>query len=419
MALGGSGPGNYQVDSVISALTVSGGLVGLDLAQFQGAYVTDSKFASEVYGIRADSVGTTSELLSVQDSLFTTTVGGVYTNGIGGMQLTGNYFQHVDTTMSNLPSYAAVWANNDNNDTVTGNNIIGGGNGAAVAEYGIWHSSGGANAFPVTISGNTLYSMSSTGSVCLGNTATMQTITATGNSLYGCATYLSDLNGNNAYSNNTYLTPSQTGSANDANTFPNSVTIGSLGNAGSLSVGNNGVSMFNVANGNVSANGTITAGSSITASGAISGRSVTSASTISMVPSTSHYGAQHVVGNFYFPNGSNAATIALSDPNGSFPTLTAGLATMFGELTCSGGAGVVTWHIVGHYTSTGTRLVPGAFSATPEADADSQAAIKVLTGTNTITPIANPYTIGLEVSFGAGVIQTVDCTAMLSYMVLN
>jgi hypothetical protein len=419
VALGGSGPGNYQIDSVISALTVSGGLVGLDLTQFQGAYVTDSKFASTVYGIRADTVGTTSELLSVQNSLFMTTVAGVYTNGVGGMQLTGNYIQHTDTQMSNLPSWSAVWANNDNNDTVTGNNIIGGGGGAVVPEYGIWHSSGGPNAFPVTISGNTLYSLSSTGSVCMGNTQTMQTINATGNSLYGCATYLADQNGNNAYSNNTLLTPSQVGSTTNGNSFANSVTIGALGNSGTLSVGNNGVSMFNVANGNVSANGTITAGSNISAGGGVSARSLTSTSTITMQPSTSHYGSQQVVGNFYFPNGTNPSTIALSSPNGGFPSLTAGLATMFGELTCSGNNTIISWHFVGHYTINGTRLVPGAFSATPEADSDSQAAVKVLVGTSTITPIPNPYTIGLEVSFGPGVIQTQNCTAMLSYMVLN
>jgi hypothetical protein len=335
------------------------------------------------------------------------------------MQLTGNYFQHTDTQMSNLPSWTAVWANNDNNDTVTGNNIIGGGSGAVVPEYGIWHSAGGPNAFPVTISGNTLYSLSSSGSVCMGNTKTMQTINATGNSLYGCATYLADGNGGNAYSNNTFLTPSQIGSASNGNAFANSVTIGAGGNTGTLSVGNNNVSMFNVANGNVSANGTITAGSNISAGGGVSARRLTSASTITMQPSTSHYGGQQVVGNSYVPNGTNPSTIVLTSPNGDFPTMTSGVATMFGDLTCSGNNTVITYRIVGHYSSTGTKFVPGAFSATPEADSESQAAMKVLTGTTIITPIANPSTIGLKVSFGPGILQTEDCTSALSYMVQN
>ena len=418
VALGGSGSGHFQIDSVINALTVSGGLVGLDLVQFQGAYITDSKFASNVYGIRADTVGTTSELLAVNNSLFTDAVGGIYSNGIGGMQVTGNYIQAADNG-TNLPSWTAVWANNDNNDTVANNNIIGSG-GAAVPEYGIWHSSYSHNSFPATIAGNTLYSLSSPGSVCLGNDVNMQGISATGNSLYACADYVEDLNTLNGYSDNVLFTPSQSDSDTNAVSFPNSVTIGTIGNAGSLSIDNNAVQQFNVSsNGSVTANRSITAGSNITSSGAVIAQSVTSASTISMTPSTGHYGSQQVVGNFYFPWGNNATTVALVNPKGAFPAFTGGVATMFGELTCNGSFGIISWHVAGHYSSNGTTITPGAFSATPEADADTQAGLAQLNVNASMTPIANPTSIGLEVAFGKGVNQTVDCSAMLSEMVAD
>ena len=421
VAIQGSGAGNFAIDSVIVGLTVSGGLVGLDLAQFRGAYVSDSKFAAEVYGIRADSWGTISELLSVTNSLFSTTTAGVYSNGIGGMQVTGNYLQPADVLTPGLPSWTAIWARNDNNDTLTGNNILGGGPGAVVPEYGVFHSSNGMNGFPVSITGNTFFNFNSPGSVCLGNDANMQSIIATGNSLYNCSTYLADAQGGNGYGGNMFQTPDFYDNGKDNVSFPNSLTIGTIASSGSLQVVDRGLTTFYLgSNGSISTKGAVAAQGAVTSNASVTGASVVSNGPIVMAGNPGHYAAQQVVGNFYFPNGSNPSTITLNPPSGGFPPFTAGLATIFGELTCSGNnSTVISWHVDGHYTMQGSTLVPGTFAATLENDAESQATAKSLGGTNTITPIANPNALGLQVSFGTGIINVFDCTSVLTAMVEN
>ncbi len=419
VALHGVGNGNYSIDSVIQGLTVSGGLVGLDLAQFQGAYVTDSKFASTVYGIRADTLGTVSELLSVSNSLFTTTTAGVYTNGIGGMQITGNYIQPTGTSTSNLPDWAGVWANNDNNVTISDNNIIGTGN-AMAPEYGIWISANAYDGFPVSITGNTLYSLATPGSVCLGNNANMTSINATGNSLYSCASYLLDQQGGNAYGSNSFQTPDMYDNGSDDVTFPNSLQIGTFHSPGSLMMMNDNQQTFSVdTSGNVTATGNVTSKGSIAAT-KLSGSSLVTSGPLLFSGNASHSAAQEVVGNFYFPNGVNPRTMPLNPPSGGFPAVTGGTATIFGELTCSSNNGyVASWRLDGHYAVSNGVPTLTAFNAAIEGDADSQKLATAMGGNFTVAPQANPSAPGLQVTFGTAVANIWNCTSMLTEMVAD
>ena len=419
VALLGSGYGNFSIDSVIEGLTVNGGLVGLDLATFQGAYVVDSNFTNGVYGIRADTLGTVSELLSVANSQFTSTTAGIYTNGVGGMQITGNYIQPAYAAFGNLPDWAGIWDRNDNNVTVSDNNIVGSAS-AAAPEYGIWTSSDGYNGFPVSITGNTIYNLSAPGSVCLGNNVNVTSINATGNNLYACAVYLQDQQGGNAYGSNSFQTPDILDDGHDDVTFPNALQIGTFHSPGSLTIDNFNVQTFAVdTSGNVTANGNLTSKGSITGA-TLNGSSLVTSGSLVFSGSTGHNLAQQVVGNFYFPGPSNPLTISLNPPSGGFPAPTSGLATMFGELTCGSNNGyIASWRIEGQYlVSNGTPTL-SAFKATIEGDADSQKLAAAMGGNFTVAPQANPNALGLQMTFGTAVVNTWDCTSALSEMVVN
>ena len=54
---------------------------------------------------------------------------------------------------------------NDNDTTISSNNIIGSAT-SAVPEYGIWISADAYNAFPTSITGNPLFNLLTAGSVC-------------------------------------------------------------------------------------------------------------------------------------------------------------------------------------------------------------------------------------------------------------
>lgn len=424
VALGGSGPGVFQIDSVIEGLTVTGGMTGLDLQQFQGAYVTDSKFASIVYGIRADSPNTVSELLSVENSLFTVVTAGVYTNGIGAVQVTGNYIQPTNVTTTNLPSWTGIWSRNDNDVTITGNNVIGSGN-AVAPEYGIYMSADSPNGYPVAITGNSIFALSSTGSVCLGNNANISDVTASGNTLTLCANYLADANGRNGYGNNSFQTPDILDDGHDNVQFTKGVTIGSFANPGSLTLYSGSQTSFTLgSNGQIATLGTFTTQQNVVANGSVSGNALVTSGPVIMTGSHSHNAASQVVGNFYFPNGTNPSTVLLVQQNGTpapapFPAVAPGLTTISGELTCTGNNNIISWHYNGHYLSDGKVVVLRSFSAVPEADPDSAAFQAKLTGNYTVTPKGNPNTPGLEIVFGPAVSTVFDCSAMLDEMVTD
>ncbi len=418
VALQGVGAHNFQIDTVINGLTVSGGLVGLDAQQFQGVYVNGSKFTADVYGVRADTPGTVSELLAVSDSEFTNTVGGIYANGIGGSQLTGNYLIPTDGGTTNLPGWTAVWVRNGETTTISSNNIVGSGT-AVVPEYGIYVSADIPNGYPVAISGNTIYSLSSPASVCMGNNGNQVSINASGNSLFSCAAYIADANGGNGYADNTLQYPDiyEDGSRNIQ--VPKGLTIGTANDPGSLRLENDGVTtLYAASNGTIYSLGMINSQGAITSNGAVTGSSLTTGGPLNFQGNSAHTASQEIVGNFYYPYGGGSNTITLNPPSGNFPSVQAGIATIFGELTCTGG-GTISWHVVGHYSASNGKLTPMAFSATPENDADSQAFIANHQMDTTVTPVANPNALGLQVVFGTVINQVVDCTASLTEMVAN
>jgi hypothetical protein len=349
-------------------------------------------------------------------------VAGVFTHGIGGVQVDGNYIQSSDGGTSNLPDWAGVWSRDDNNYTVSGNNILGGGN-SAVPQYGIWFSASGPNAFPISITGNTIYNFLNAASICMGNDANIQSLEATGNSEYACSTYVSDLRGLNGYADNNFGSPDIYDTGNGNIDLPQNLTIGSFRSSGTLTLDNNGQTEFYLGSyGQIFTNGQITTGSAVVANGELSGDELVTSGPLVMTGTSGHNAAQEVIGNFYFPYTGNPLTIALNPPAGTpppapFPSFTGGIATIYGELTCDGNGYIGTWHYVGHYTSNGTSITPGGFSATLEADPDSQALAKRLSGSYSITPIANPATPGLEVTFGSGIVTTYNCTSVLNEMV--
>ena len=413
VALEGVGASAYQTSSVVNALTVSGGLVGLDLKQFQGAYIATSKFASDVYGVRADTAGSGSTNLSVSNTLFTETVAGIYSNGVSGTEIEGNYITAGDGAATNLPAWAAIWDRNPKQLTVSSNNVLGAGN-AARPQYGIFLSSDAPNSAPASLSGNTVYNLTSSGSVCIGNDLNTTMINASGNSMTSCTTNVSDPTNDNAYANNTLTYPDEYDDGNRDVQFPKSVTIGSGSTAGSLQIITDGVQkLLADSSGDLTASGSVTAGGSVIAAGALTGSSVTSNSSFVMTGSSSHNGAEEVVGNWIV----GAGTLTLSAPSGAFPAVTNGLVTLFGELSCSNPGAVVTWHIIGHYISSNGALQTKAFAATVENDGDSVWLNGILTGANKITPQLNPKSVGLQVVFGPGTNALYDCTATLNQMV--
>ena len=420
IALQGSGQSNFQIDTVIEGVTISGGLVGLDLQQFQGVYVDNSKFTADVYGIRADTPTTTSELLAVENSEFTNTVGGIYANGVGGTQITGSFFWPGDAATPNLPGWTGIWIRNGNSTTISGNNVIGGGN-SAEAEWGIYMSSDVANGFPIAVTGNTIYGLSATGSVCLGNNALQQTINASGNSLFSCATYVADANGGNSYADNILQYPDMYDDGSRDLTFAKSVTIGTAYDPGSLTIDNAGHTTLAVDSaGDVNSAGAVVAQGSVSSGGAVSGASLNTAGALDFTGTPSHYASTQVVGNFYFPYGGGSHTFTLNPSSGSFPVFPAGVATISGELTChSSGGDIATWRVVGHYIASGSTPTLRAFSAVPEADADSVKFQQDHAGNSTVTPVANVTSPGLAVTVGTQLSEVIDCTSLLTEMVEN
>ena len=351
-------------------------MTGLDLKQFQGAYVADTTVSGSAYGIRADTIGTTSELLAVSASSFTTAVNGIYSNGVGGVEIEGNQFTASSSSTSNLPVWTAIWSANDNNITVQGNNITGSAQSVA-PEFGVYETSGGPNGFPVAINGNTLQGLSSAGSVCLGNDRNTHTVTASGNTLVGCATNTADSTAGNAYADNTLGSPDQITDAVGDTQFPQGVQIGTFADPGSLSVLSNGAQAFATdSSGNVTVEKNVTMGGALLASGPLSGSPVVSEGGFTLAGNQAHFSSEEVVGGTIGASGG----IVVLVPSGSQPPLpTGGFATLNGEVTCTDlGSNTASWQVIGHYTGSGASLVVKAFLATPEGDVDSASFVKKL-----------------------------------------
>ena len=416
VALGGIN-GSYQIDSVINGLSVTGGLTGLDLRSFQGAYVTNTVVSASAYGIRADTLNTTSELLAVSNSSFSTAVGGIFTNGVGGIQVTGNSFSPSAPNVGNLPVWTAIWSLNDNDVTIQGNNVTAQATSLS-PDYGFYESSGDGDGFPIAITGNTLEGLSSAGSVCLGNDAKTVTISASGNTLIGCSTNIADLFGSNGYADNTLGSPDELTDATGATDFPQAVQIGTFADPGTLSILENGSPSFSVdSSGDAAVQGTVNGNGMLSASGSLVGSPVLSQSGFILAGNPSHYSSEEVVGGRVSAGG---GSVVLAPASGGLSPITSGFATLHGEVTCSDLANNTgSWHVIGHYVAASNSVAAMAFLATPETDDDSAKFMQEFVGSNSINFSLSPNSIGLQVIAGSAVRVALSCTSDLHVAVNN
>jgi hypothetical protein len=380
-------------------------------------YVTNTIVSGSAYGIRADTVGTTSELLAVSSSSFTTAVGGIFSNGVGGLEIDGNMFAPSAASTKSLPLWTAVWSLNDNNVTVQGNNITGSAQSVG-PEYGIYETAGSPNGFPVAIVGNTIQGLSFAGGICLGNDANTQTVNAFGNTLIGCAKNVADGTGRNAYAGNTLDTPDQITTSGGDTDFTQSVEIGTFADPGSLNVVNNGTPELTVdSGGNAVIAKNLTAAGAVSGSGGLSGNPVVSLSGFSLAGNLSHNSSEEVLGGRI---GVGGGTFMLMPTSGGFPALSGGSATVHGEVTCSDlGSNTASWYVVGHYATNGSSLVAKAFAASPEEDSDTTSFIQGLPEASSVTPVLRPDAPGIGIITGGGLRMALSCTSDLHMAVSN
>ena len=417
---------DYSIDAVVSDLTTTGGLVGLDLYRFQGAYVSSFKSASDVIGIRADTPDNVTELLSVMGSLFTDTADGIYANGVAGINVNGNYFIHSNGG-ANAPAYAAIWLRNGTNATVTGNNINGDGKSSPAQEYGIFFSNDandGTGGFPNSVNGNVIFSIND---VCIGNDKNVKAISASGNSLVGCTTPIADGAANipywvddNSYTDNVSNNHPDMVENGNGLQLPEALTVGSFADVGTIKVLSDNVQTFLLdGSGNLTAAGALTVGGSINAGGSLTaagnmtlGGSVTIAGTYA-AGNASHSVIQEVAGGW----GGGGSLIQLRSPSGGFPQLTGQSVMAIGELYCISGGFRLTWHVIGHWALSATSATVQSFQVTPEPDVDTTWALQTLKGA--ITPQADTSAAAIDVNVVKGFGGIVDCTADLHELTVD
>ena len=415
--------GDYSVDAVISDLSTSGGLVGLDFYRFQGAYISSFKSVADVIGIRADTPNNVSELISVSGSQFNDTVDGIYLNGVAGSSLTGDYFLHADGGVQGLPAWAAIWVRDGTNNSLSGNNINGDGSGSIAPEYGVYltdDAQDGTGGFPDTVSGNEIAQVNG---ICIGNDKYVTAISVTGNSLRGCATYTSDGAANipyytddNSYVNNISNTP-DISETSDGLSIPQAVTVGSFATVGSLKILSDNVQTFLLdSSGNLSVAGNFTMGGNLTMGGSLVAYGIVQtnsmyAGNLFVLGNNHHSIYEEAAGGFITGTG----VLPLTDAAGGFPGLSYGMAAVNGELFCAAGGFRISWRIHGHWVPSNGTAAATVFQATPETDGDTSFALSHLTVTP--QPIANPP--GVQVAVGGSFAQTLDCTADLREMVDN
>ena len=313
------------------------------------------------------------------------------------------------------PQPLAVTAMSGNNVTVTSGT---GGLAAAMAsgdviggydaEYGFFASQdnpGGFGGFPNTMTGNTLDFI---GGCALGNDVNTKIMEATGNAVVGSMSATCDYTANGGqFGTNGYVDNQVNNVAaliDDGNRnllAETTLTIGSYANAGKLTVQN------------------------FQGSGQVVNQTVTDSAT-GLTCMRYNLNANHDAcsGAFGAYGAAGGGTITFGTGNSStFPIFNAGTATLFGEVSCSGNGYQISWHIDGHYAASGGTDKAGAFSAVPEADADTQTALggttPKLTGATAITlqPLSNA--VGLQLVSGSGNGGAWSCTAELHEMIVN
>ncbi len=417
---------DYAIDSVISDVSMSGGLVGLDLYRFQGAYISSLKSVADVIGLRADTPDNVTELVSITASMFTDIVDGIYLNGVAGSNINGNYFLPGATSTPGLPTWTAIWARNGTNNMIADNNINGVGSSAANTEYGIYltnDAGDGTGGFPNTLSGNVLAQLNG---VCIGNDKNVTAITASNNSLRACATYIGDSAANvpywpddNSYVDNISNHPDMIENSNGLE-LPEALTVGSFADVGSIKVLSNNVQTFLLdGSGNLAASGNLTIGGSITAAGSLtaggslaSGGTVTAAGLFS-AGGKSHTVVQEAAGGW----GGGGSVIPLMSPSGGLPALTGVSVMAVGELYCISGGFRMAWHVLGHWALNGAAATVQNFAATAETDVDTTWALQTLNGA--ITPGPMPNNAGIVVTVGSGFGGIVDCTTDLHELIVD
>ncbi len=193
-------PADYASDTTVSNSSTSGGLVGLDAQDFQGIYVSNSHFLYSKYGLRAENpAGDTQgdELVNVGTSHFNDDVGDIYLVSVPNSEITGTLIFHANP----VSPWTGIWLNNSGQSTVTGNSILGGSSGP-YTDYGIYISgSGSAGGYPLSISGNSIYSLNGVG---ISNDSGSTNVVATGNSEVGVSTAALDPTGKNNYIGNNF-----------------------------------------------------------------------------------------------------------------------------------------------------------------------------------------------------------------------
>ena len=416
----------YGIDAVISNLTTTGGLVGLDLYRFQWVYVSGMKSVDDDIGIRADTPDNTTELLSVINSMFTTRVEGVFANGVAGVNVSSSYFIHSESTSPAMPTYTAIWLRNSTSATVTGNDINGDGNNSLSQEYGIFFNNDaddGAGGFPNTVSSNVLFALNA---VCIGNDQHVTALDVTGNSLRGCKTNFADgaaipyhLDDNSYVGNIAGNHPDMVENSSGLE-LPEALTVGSFADVGSIKVLSDNLQTFLLdGSGNLSIAGSfstagpITTNAGLSATGSIaSGGSVSAAGPFS-TGNANHMAVEEVVGGF----GWGGQTFALTPSTGSLPTLNNVDVMVSGELYCVNNSFRISWRVLGHWLAAAPTSTLQQFIAIPEPDPDTTSALATLG--SIITPQANPTSVGVQVSIRSGYGATFDCTADLHELTVN
>ena len=378
------------IDTVFANNSSNGGNVGLELTDFQGAYVSNF---DAVYGgieIRAaenNDADNLQELVEVTNSLLNGFLMDIDIAYVGGVGISNNNIIH----SFDAPFFVGVWNHGGGQWNVTGNQFD-----APFQRDGsaIVFSSGAPDSyagFPDNIVGNNFFEFSNT---CVYNDKYYSAIEAKGNSAEGCGTYVTDQNGSNDYSGNIWQFPTEQWTKAAGTEFSR-VLIGPYGNAGALTVQN------------------------FQPDDAIVNRFV-----LDTAPGleTESIDRTHSDTRGGFSAYGGGTIVLATGTRSQFPPLTAGNAMLYGKLFCANaGAYMASWSVVEHYGPSGRTFAPSGSVFMPDTDSDTAYALGT-GGSRTrprfaLTPRprsgASP---GVEVVVGAGV-PNADCTADLHEMI--